>query len=597
MKQYSSVVTHCMLTDRRVSGQPTTLFAEARSLISVLGVTFRTAALAMAILAAHSDVWSQKPATTRSARIPFESLSAGDRFTCGLSANGTAYCWGLDNLGQLGIGETVERCDRSIYAKGACARAPVEVFGGNAFVSIAAGDMHACAIDREGAVYCWGQNHFDQLGVERVADTCTWESSGPEPSMSLACSRRPVRVPIPAPVVSIAAAEFFTCAVDKSGGAWCWGGMPTPTAVPLDGALRSVAAGGDQVCGLTVEGGIRCWQWRDVLTRGATSPSERTDFKALAVGAGHACALDTSGLAHCWGNDADGSLGIGKNEHDKFEEVPLTPVVGGLQFGAIATGATQTCAIDNAGQLYCWGRVAPGVADDQCLDSNGVAGTNDCMTRPLHVHRTHRFATVAIGARHQCGITEAGQAMCWGDNEAGQLGNGSLRDTGVLTAVRTQGITPSQARRIDLLERVTWLFRSGVLLLALLLGGLAYWARPHIRAWWRAGVATPGDAGQTGWGKIALGAVIAGWLFFGMSMRSIATSELSGDVGYGLAMMAVLSSAGIALGLAGAAAVMALLTLRRNREAVAARIALPLSLITLLAGAVLAAKMFWPTER
>jgi alpha-tubulin suppressor-like RCC1 family protein len=362
----------------------------------------------------------------------------------------------------------------------------------------------------------------------------------------------------------------------------------------------SVAAGGDQVCGLTAEGGIRCWEWRNVLTAGATAPSESTGFKALAVGAGHACALDAAGLAYCWGNDADGSLGIGKNDHDKFAEVPFTPVVGDLRFRAIATGAIQTCAIAVTGQLHCWGRVADGVADDQCLDSNGVAGTNDCVTRPMHVHRDFRFATVAIGARHQCGITEAGQAMCWGDNEAGQLGNGALRDRKQLTAVRTQGITPSEARRIDLLERATWLLRSGVLLLFIVLAGLAYWAWPHLRAWWQSGVASP-VAGQThggtGWGKVALGAVIAGWVIFALGIRSVATSELSGDVGYGIAMMAVLSSAAVALGLAGAAAVMAILTLRRNRHALAARIALPLALLTLAAGALFAARLFWPVER
>jgi alpha-tubulin suppressor-like RCC1 family protein len=563
--------------------------------------SLRISLFAAALLTTHSSAWPQKPATTRATRIAFETLAAGDRFTCGLSAHGTAYCWGQDDFGQLGIGESVGRCDRSIYATGACARAPVEVFGGHEFVSITAGDAHACGINRNGAAYCWGQNHFDQLGVDVVADTCSRESSGSEPPMSLACSRRPVRVPIPAPVASIAAAEFFTCAVDVSGGAWCWGGIPAPTAVPVDRALVTVAAGGDQVCGLTTEGAIRCWRWRDVLTEGANAPSQNTNFKALAVGAGHACALDATGSAYCWGNDADGALGIGRNDHHKFEEVPPTPVVDGLRFRAIATGATQTCAIDASGQLFCWGRVAKGVADDECLDSNGVAGMNDCMTRPVHVHRRYRFATVAMGARHQCGITEAGQAMCWGQNDAGQLGNGTLRNTDVLTAVRTQGISPGEARRLDLLERAVWLLRSGVLLLVLLIIGLAYWSRPYVWAWWRAGSASGGPDAQnpagTGWGKMALGAVISGWLFFALSIRSLATSELSGDVGYGIGMMVLLSSAAIALGLAGAAAVMALLTLRRNRDALAARIALPLALITLLAGVILAAKMFWPTER
>ena len=625
------------------------------------------------LAAAPSDAWSQTPATTRAEPIAFGALSAGNRFTCGLSTDGVAYCWGMDNLGQLGIGAIVGRCAESIYAKGACARAPVAVFGGHRFLSISAGDQHACAIDSAGDAYCWGENHFDQLGVSDVPDRCTYESSRAGESMSLACSRRPLRVPIGAPVVSIATGEHFTCAVDTSGRAWCWGGSPTPTVVPLDRPLVSVAAGGNQVCGLTVDKGIRCWAWKDVLTDGASAPSASTNWTALTVGAGHACALDTAGRAYCWGNDADGALGIGRNGHDKHLDVPMTPIVGDRRFRSIAVGATQTCGIDDSGALYCWGRVAAGLSDDQCLDSNGIAGTNDCMTHPLLVHRNHRFRAVAVGARHQCSISTSGEALCWGTNEAGQLGDGTLRATGELTAVRTRGISPGQARILDARERITWLLARGgfglVVIIALMLTArdwmasrsgrdlLVYWIgalmfaavlrasnsfatsrglaslgaaaaiqllvivlgvtlyrlSPGLRTWWRAGArtpalevgapaATPGGqreargVGALG-GPVALAAVLLGWLAFAVSALSVAASDPRGEVAGGLAVLALLYGAGLTLALSAVGAIVAILTLRRNRQARAARIALVLASGTLVTGAVLAAMLFWPTER
>jgi Regulator of chromosome condensation (RCC1) repeat len=427
--------------------------------------------------------------------------------------------------------------------------------------------------------------------------------------MPLACARRPVHVPIGAPAVSIGAGEHFTCAVDTSGRAWCWGGTPEPTLVPLDIRLVSLSAGMDGVCGLTIENGIRCWQWKQVLTEGATTPSPLTNWTSVTVGAGHACALDTSGQAWCWGNDADGALGIGRNDHDKFVDVPPTTVIGDHVFRSIVTGATQTCGIDAQGELYCWGRVAPGVADDKCLNSNAIGGSNDCVTHPMRVHKNKRFDHLSIGAMHQCGITRSGEALCWGSNEAGQLGDGTLRKTVSLTTVRTLGITPAQARVLDARTRATWLaMRGWPYLLAIVVGIFAlYHFWPNLRAWWNAGlppaVASPGaiglpatPPGRLG-GPVALGAVVAGWLLFWSAWVSVATSDVHGEVGAGIAWMAILAAGGLALLLAAAAAVFAVLTIRRNRQAHAAMVALVLAMMTLFTGAVMAAKLFWPTER
>ncbi len=600
----------------------------------------RLAALLFAAM--PSVVAAQEPAGP--AAIAFRALSAGERFTCGLTSAGAAYCWGADGLGQLGIGDAVDRCDRSIYARGPCARAPVEVAAGRRFTSISAGSDHACAIDAAGDAYCWGDNHFGQLGVVDVPGRCTREPSRPEETLPPSeCSRQPLRVPLGAPVISIAAGEYITCAVLSLGRAWCWGlygRAATPTRVPLDQPLASVAAGGEYVCGLTRTGGLRCWSWPEAVEKGASAPTAALGWTSLTVGARHACALDAAGHAFCWGSDADGALGIGRNAHNKHEDVPVTPVLGDHRFSSIATGAVRTCAIDGDRTLYCWGRVPEGAADDRCLDSNRIAGTNDCTTRPVAVHLRTRFRAVAVGASHQCGLSMTGAALCWGANEAGQLGDGTLTSTNDLASVRTGGVSRSQAQLLDTRERVTWVLRHGGFALLVLIGVcfvarnrmgslrpfelVVLWigalvamvtvdvAQPLVfmlgvttyrgglalRAWWRAGGAIPmpgGGGRRASLGAIA--AVLVGWLLVGGTLVAVNESRPRDEVGAGLAMLAILQAGVVALVLSAIAAVVSGVALRNNRGAKAARVALAIAALTLTTGAVAALILFWPTER
>jgi hypothetical protein len=85
--------------------------------------------------------------------IAFTSLVAGVVHTCGLTAAGSAYCWGSNADGQLGIGTI-----------GGSASTPQLVVGGRTFVSIAVGDHHSCGVIANGLAYCWGRNDHGQLG-------------------------------------------------------------------------------------------------------------------------------------------------------------------------------------------------------------------------------------------------------------------------------------------------------------------------------------------------------------------------------------------------------------------------------------------------
>ena len=85
--------------------------------------------------------------------IKFESVSAGDHFTCGVATGGEAYCWGWGGSNQLGNGEAVDRLE------------PTPVAGGLVFTSISAGSGYACGMANSGRAYCWGANGRGQLGT------------------------------------------------------------------------------------------------------------------------------------------------------------------------------------------------------------------------------------------------------------------------------------------------------------------------------------------------------------------------------------------------------------------------------------------------
>jgi alpha-tubulin suppressor-like RCC1 family protein len=90
--------------------------------------------------------------------LVFESLSAGAGFTCGVSPQGAAYCWGRNSGGQLGNGSR------------AAAPAPAPVAGGLRFTQISAGTDHACGLTDAGLLYCWGRGVEGQLGTGQTAD-------------------------------------------------------------------------------------------------------------------------------------------------------------------------------------------------------------------------------------------------------------------------------------------------------------------------------------------------------------------------------------------------------------------------------------------
>jgi alpha-tubulin suppressor-like RCC1 family protein len=144
-------------------------------------------------------------------------------------------------------------------------------------------------------------------------------------------------------------------------------------------------------------------------------------FVDLTVGSMHACGIDAAGAAWCWGRNDDGELGLGTRggSHSLPEAV-----IGGHAFTRLSAGWVFTCGVDAAGAGLCWGVNQAGQL------GRGFAGSAAQPTPDLVVGG-HTWESIRAGWRHACGVTPTGETWCWGLGSSGQLGQGSTTGTSV----------------------------------------------------------------------------------------------------------------------------------------------------------------------
>jgi alpha-tubulin suppressor-like RCC1 family protein len=192
--------------------------------------------------------------------------------------------------------------------------------------------------------------------------------------------------------------------------------------------LRSISVGLYHICGIAFGGDAYCMGLNNYgqLGRGTKdetfSPVGRVQggimFTSISAGAFHTCGLTSSGSASCWGAGEEGRLG---NDSGKDSSV-LVPVSGGLTFRMISAGYRNTCGVTTNGAAYCWGGIGGTGAP------RGGADPPNAFA-PAAVPGNLVFNQISAGYFFICGVTTSGVGYCWGNNEAGQLGNGSDRDS------------------------------------------------------------------------------------------------------------------------------------------------------------------------
>jgi alpha-tubulin suppressor-like RCC1 family protein len=337
------------------------------------------------------------------------TIAAGLYHTCSLASGGGAWCWGDNGNGQLGDGTTTQRST------------PVVVAGlASNVTAITAGWNHTCGLIMGGGK-CWGDNWYGQLG-----DSTTTNSNTPVNVTGLASG-----------VTVIAAGGRHTCAL-VAGGAKCWGAnyygqlgdgtttwWNTPVGVTgLASGVTAIAAGGGHTCALVSGGGVKCWghnlygQLGDGTTTNSSTPVNvvglTSGVTAIIVGSFHTCALVSGGGVKCWGYNGHGELGDGTSTDSNCP----VDVIGLTTSVAAFTGESyHTCALV-AGGVKCWGYNLSGELGD---------GTTVSSNTPVDVSGMASGVTaIAAGGYHTCALVGAGRPKCWGLDNNGQLGIGTI---------------------------------------------------------------------------------------------------------------------------------------------------------------------------
>lgn len=150
---------------------------------------------------------------------------------------------------------------------------------------------------------------------------------------------------------------------------------------------------------------------------------------AVAAGFSHTCALDNGDVAYCWGNNKYGQLG---NDTTAISPFPLA-VSGGLTFSALTAGYAHTCGVSTGGQAYCWG--------DNETGALGNPNAGSSSSAPVAVAGGLVFASLSAGYAHTCGLTAAGKAYCWGADESGELGTGTIGQDSPTPVAVSGGLT------------------------------------------------------------------------------------------------------------------------------------------------------------
>lgn len=364
--------------------------------------------------------------------VQFAAISAGDEFTCALTTQHEAWCWGANSYGQLGSGSTQQRCRvMLVFDNGACALRPVRVAGGLRFRVIEAGAYHACGLTEEGRAYCWGRNTLGELGRRDVPQRCKTDMDEP-------CTDRPVAVETELRFSTISAGDSFTCALTLEGVPFCWGinkggvygdgnitnGDPRVTRIAAPTTFVQLSSWGSQSCALSASGEVFCWG------EGLSADARRVALsgKAVSVSRGwwHTCALMADGRGYCWGRNDSGELGVQPVDSTHEIETPL--LVGGTPpLDSLLAGFDGTCGISGQHELYCWGdeTTLGARAKDRCFHVDAWDG---CTWTPTRVS-IGPVRSVTLGFMHACAIVQSGVALCWGSNDTGALGTDNRRSS------------------------------------------------------------------------------------------------------------------------------------------------------------------------
>lgn len=255
-------------------------------------------------------------------------IHAAEDHTCQLDTNDELECFGDPSLSRLDLSDGF-------------------------YTSVGVGNAHTCGVDLYGGIQCAG---YDAEGQATA--------------------------PLGSSYVSLDAGDAHNCAITTGGSLTCWGSVidGVSSTVGLTGTYVQVSSAFRHNCAVRDDDGMDCW---GNSTFGRTTPTPGVSWSAVSAGKYHTCGLDVTGLAVCFGQNADG------------ESSPP-----GGTFAQVSAGDGATCGVRGSGTLECWGR---------------DTGPGEPLEPP-----PGSYVQVSVGEGHACAVDTTGVAVCWGDNAYGE---------------------------------------------------------------------------------------------------------------------------------------------------------------------------------
>ena len=351
------------------------------------------------------------------------AITGGYSHNCAILKDGSVYCWGFNQLGEVGDGTTGNKImpTKIVLPGAATAISSKGVYLGGVTYS-----AHTCVILLDQSVWCWGGNANGELGQ---GDTAVYAG--------------PVKVKNLASINRIAVGGAHTCAVNANNDLYCWGrntsgqignAVVTPALLPqliLSGVTSKLALGSVHTCIIKTDGKPYC---RGANSNGqlgsgnlisTTAPGAAiaglTSLVEITAGAFFTCARTATTIS-CWGRNAAGELGIGNTTQQTTPQV----VPGLTNVSAFRAGSSHVVAITPGGN-YMWGPDGHGQFGDGLLTS--------IVSSPVLVPGIAGFTKFGVSDQGTCGLTATSQMSCWGDNAYGELGDGTTNQSSVPVAV------------------------------------------------------------------------------------------------------------------------------------------------------------------
>ena len=358
------------------------------------------------------------------------TILASWNYTCVVLENNGMKCWGNGGWGRLGNGESVNRAD------------PVSVLlandGGSALAKEVGTGLshHTCALMMDSNIKCWGEGYYGQVG-----DGWNWPWNTEPYSVIMPTGRT---------AKTVANGGHHSCAIMDDYSVWCWGqnyegqlgnggnddaNTPVQSGLPTGMHAISIATGWDSTCVILNDSSGVCAGWNEDGQLGDGTQINQTTFNqisvlppnselaSISVSSSFTCGLLKNGSIYCWGSNEDGQHGDGTTT-SKPSSSGQVQLPQGRTAITVDVGLKHACAVLDDDSAVCWGDNEYGQIGDNTT-TNRTTPTNVTFPGGIGV------SSISAGRVHTCAIVTNGSVYCWGAHEQGSLGNGWDTDSDI----------------------------------------------------------------------------------------------------------------------------------------------------------------------